>query len=116
MRTASPEPDTSRLASDLAQSKDRLASDFKSLVNDAEELLRTAGSYSGEGFAQARAKFEQRLSDLKGTMADAQSAAFDKYKQAAETTDRYVRDNPWQAIGVAAAVGILIGFLTTRRQ
>ena len=116
MSTATPEMDTqTRLKSDLAESKNRLAADFENLVNEAEELLRTTGNYTGEGFAQARAKFESRLNEIKSSMSDIQSVAFDRYRQAAENADRYVRDNPWQAVGVAAAVGILIGFLTTRR-
>jgi ElaB/YqjD/DUF883 family membrane-anchored ribosome-binding protein len=116
MANATTETDAkTRLTSDLAASKNRLASDFKNLMSDAEELLRTTRNYTGEGFTQARAQFENRLDELRGTMTDAQSYALDKYKEAAESTDRYVRDNPWQAIGVAAAVGILVGFLSTRR-
>ncbi len=116
MANATTETDAKmRLTSDLAESKSRLAADFKNLMTDAEELLRTTRNYSGEGFTQARAQFESRLNELRGTMTDAQSYALDKYKLATESTDRYVRDNPWQAIGVAAAVGILIGFLSTRR-
>jgi ElaB/YqjD/DUF883 family membrane-anchored ribosome-binding protein len=34
---------------------------------------------------------------------------------AARVTDDYVHDNPWQAIGVAAAVGFLAGLLIARR-
>jgi ElaB/YqjD/DUF883 family membrane-anchored ribosome-binding protein len=30
-------------------------------------------------------------------------------------TDDYVRDNPWQAIGVAAAIGFLVGLVVSRR-
>ena len=35
----------------------------------------------------------------------------DRAKAAARATDEYVRDNPWQALGVAAAVGFLIGLV-----
>jgi ElaB/YqjD/DUF883 family membrane-anchored ribosome-binding protein len=34
---------------------------------------------------------------------------------AARATDEYVHDNPWQAIGVAAAVGFLLGLVVARR-
>jgi ElaB/YqjD/DUF883 family membrane-anchored ribosome-binding protein len=37
-------------------------------------------------------------------------------RQAASTADDYVRDNPWQALGVAALVGVTIGFLASRRS
>ena len=36
-------------------------------------------------------------------------------KEAAESTDELVHENPWSAIGVGIAVGILIGFLIPRR-
>ena len=36
-------------------------------------------------------------------------------KRAARVTDDYVHDNPWQAIGIAAAVGVLVGLLMNRR-
>jgi ElaB/YqjD/DUF883 family membrane-anchored ribosome-binding protein len=36
-------------------------------------------------------------------------------EHASEATDEYVRENPWAAIGVAAAVGIIIGFVASRR-
>jgi ElaB/YqjD/DUF883 family membrane-anchored ribosome-binding protein len=29
-------------------------------------------------------------------------------------TERYVRHNPWQAIGIAASVGFLLGVLAAR--
>jgi ElaB/YqjD/DUF883 family membrane-anchored ribosome-binding protein len=109
MQTALPQTDKERLATELSQSKNRLVSDFKNLVQDAEELLRAAGSYSGEGFTQARAKFEEKLGRLKDTVADAQTYAGDTYKQAAASTQEYVANKPWQAIGIAAAVGVLIG-------
>ena len=38
-----------------------------------------------------------------------------KAKQAARATDAYVHDNPWQAIGVGAALGLAIGVLIARR-
>ena len=35
-------------------------------------------------------------------------------RQVSKTTDTYVRDNPWQVVGIAAAIGIAVGFLVTR--
>jgi ElaB/YqjD/DUF883 family membrane-anchored ribosome-binding protein len=39
----------------------------------------------------------------------------DGAKQAMDTTDAYVRANPWRAIGISAVAGALIGFLIARR-
>lgn len=107
----------------FSSSKQNFSSNFRNLVSDAEELLRTTSNYSGEGFAAARTKFEERLRKLKQEMPDTDTymnMMKTRYRQAAATTDRYVRDNPWQTIGAMAAAGIslglLIGFLFGRRQ
>ena len=42
-------------------------------------------------------------------------ALLEKTKQAARATDDYVHDNPWQAVGVAAAIGLALGVLIGRR-
>jgi ElaB/YqjD/DUF883 family membrane-anchored ribosome-binding protein len=42
-------------------------------------------------------------------------AMMDEGRQVCAATETYVRENPWQAIGVAAGAGVLIGLLLTRR-
>jgi ElaB/YqjD/DUF883 family membrane-anchored ribosome-binding protein len=108
-------PSKARISSDLKKSKNKLAADFDTLVSDAEELLRTTANYSGQGYAAARAQFEEHLDQIRGKMSEAESIATEKYRQAVQNTDRYVHANPWQAIGVVAALGVLIGFLASRR-
>ncbi len=98
-----------------ASARNKTNADFRNLISDAEELLRVTANYSGEALSAARAKFEEHLEQAKESMSDASSFAAEKYRQAAKNTDRYVHDNPWQAIGIAAAVGVLVGFLTNRR-
>jgi ElaB/YqjD/DUF883 family membrane-anchored ribosome-binding protein len=48
-------------------------------------------------------------------MQEIEGEAVDQAKRAARATDDYVHDNPWQAIGIAAAVGMLLGLLMNRR-
>ncbi len=52
---------------------------------------------------------------LKGAASNVQTLAVNKYRQATHAIDDYVSDSPWKAVGIAAAVGVLIGFLTARR-
>ncbi|HYM48541.1 MAG TPA: DUF883 family protein, partial [Burkholderiaceae bacterium] len=108
-------PSKVRVSTELRKSKNKLAADFDTLVGDAEELLRTTANYSGQGYAAARATFEEHLDQIKGKISDADSFAMGKYREAVESTDSYVRTNPWQAIGITAAVGVLIGILASRR-
>jgi ElaB/YqjD/DUF883 family membrane-anchored ribosome-binding protein len=48
-------------------------------------------------------------------LGDLQSTVQEGAKAAVDTTDAYVRTNPWTAVGIAAAVGAVIGFLAHRR-
>jgi ElaB/YqjD/DUF883 family membrane-anchored ribosome-binding protein len=95
-------------------SKEKLMQDLQNVVADAEELLRATASQTGERVAIARERIEENLVAAKARLEVAERAVFEKTKQAATATDEYVHDNPWQAIGVAAGVGLLVGMLISR--
>jgi len=97
------------------RAKSRMAGDIRSVIADGEDLLKAAAEVSGEGFAVARQKFEKKLGSAKARLADASQAAVEKTRETATAANRYVHDNPWPAIGVAAAAGMLIGILVSRR-
>ena len=94
-----------------ASSTERLASDLKNLVADAEELLKATASQAGDKIGLARQKIEQSLIEGKKALADAEKTIVEKSKEAAEIADDYVRENPWSAIGIAAGVGLVLGLL-----
>lgn len=95
--------------------KEQLITDFKVVVADAEALLQATANQGGEKLAVVRAKAEESLRVVKDRMVEAQATLIAKTRAAAETTDTYVHENPWQAVGVGAAVGFLIGLLIGRR-
>ena len=95
--------------------KDKLVSDMKAVVADAEEILRTTAGAAGEKMSEMRGKIEILLRDAKERLADAEAAIVDKAKATAAATDDFVHENPWQAVGVAAAVGLALGVLIGRR-
>ena len=47
---------------------------------------------------------------------DWQRRATETAKNVGETTDRYVRENTWATLGVAAVLGCVIGFLLANRR
>ena len=101
---------------DLASSnKQRFVSDLKVVVSDAEEILRATAGVAGEKMTDLRERIGERLRDAKLRIADAEAALVDKTKAAARATDDYVNDNPWQAVGIAAGVGLLLGIIIGRR-
>jgi ElaB/YqjD/DUF883 family membrane-anchored ribosome-binding protein len=97
------------------RTKGKMVDDFKAIVTDADDLLQATAKVSGEGFNAARAKFAERLKSAKTSLAEAEQQVVDKAKQAATATDNYVKGNPWTAVGIAAGVGILVGFLVAKR-
>lgn len=102
--------------SDLSQSqRDRLMKDLHSVVAEAEGLLRATAGQAGEGASELRAKVQASLDRAKHNLADLQDAALEKAKAAGRATDAYVHENPWQSMGVAAGVGLLLGLLISRR-
>jgi len=94
---------------------EKLIHDLKTLVTDAEELLKATASQAGEKIAVARQKIEQSLVEGKKALADAETTLVKKSKECAEIADDYVRENPWNAVGIAASVGLVIGLLIRNR-
>ena len=96
-------------------SKEKLMDDLRIVVADAEELLKATASQTGERIAAARAKAGESLQAAKTRLSNAQVAVMEKTRAVATATEEYVHVNPWQAIGIAAAVGILLGVVISRR-
>jgi ElaB/YqjD/DUF883 family membrane-anchored ribosome-binding protein len=95
-------------------SREKLISDLRTLVGDAEELLRATTTQAGEKVAAARQRIEQSLIEGKKALADAEQALIDTSKEYADIADDYIRENPWNAIAIAAGVGLLLGLMLRR--
>ncbi|KQV35337.1 MULTISPECIES: DUF883 family protein [Massilia] len=95
--------------------RDQLLSDLKTVIQDAEAWLRHSGHLTGEEFKVAKAKFERTLVKAKDDIIRLEEAAVEKAKVAAKATDEYVKENPWKAVGLGTAVGVVIGMLIARK-
>ena len=98
-----------------SQEQEKVISGLKHGLDAAEELLREAAQSTGDRATELR---ERAMASLKSTREDllvAQETALQKGKQAVRVTDDYVHDNPWQAVGIAAGVGLVLGLLIARR-
>jgi len=100
-------------ATDLT--KDKLVADLKMVISDAEELLLATAAQAGEKASAARARITESLKVAKEKLSIAEDIALDKAKAAARATDDYVHENPWAAVGIGAAVGLVVGMLISRR-
>ena len=95
--------------------RDKLVDEFSSVLSEAESLLDKASKETGDRARDLRSQVESKLLSAKLRLQELQTDAADRAKAAARYTDDYVHDNPWRAIGVAAAVGFLAGLLMNRR-
>ncbi|MFT3962431.1 DUF883 family protein [Propionivibrio sp.] len=98
-----------------SNSKEKLVSDMKVVVSDAEEILRATTGVAGDKIGELRERIAERLRDAKVRIADAEDMLVNRTKAAARATDDYVNDNPWRAVGIAAGVGLLLGIIIGRR-
>lgn len=103
METRSPE--------EIEESTERLLQDLKAVVADGEELLRAGAAELGERGAAAREKLQAALEIAKDTQRKIQERA----TETAQKTDRLIRENPYQALGIAFGAGMLFGIILTRR-
>ncbi len=103
-------------ARDAEAAKERVIRDFKAVVTDTEELLKATANQTGERIAAARVRMEESLAATKKQLAELEEDMLEKTKAAARATDQLVHENPWQSMGVAAALGFLLGMLIHRRD
>jgi ElaB/YqjD/DUF883 family membrane-anchored ribosome-binding protein len=106
---------TKTMHTSLAAPKDKLMEDFRLVVADAEALLHATANQAGESAAVARARIQKSLQVVKERMVDAEDEVIERTKEAAKVTDEYVHENPWKAIGITAALGLIVGMLIARR-
>ena len=96
--------------------KQKLVSDMKVVVADAEEILRATAGVAGDKMGDLRERFGERLRDAKLRLADAEAALVDRTKAAARATDDFVHENPWRAVAIGASLGVLVAMLMSRRR
>jgi ElaB/YqjD/DUF883 family membrane-anchored ribosome-binding protein len=94
---------------------DQLLADLKTVMSDAEALLRATSAQTGEKIQEVRARAEESLRQAKARLSSIEDEALRRAREVADATDEYVRENPWQSVGIAAGVGLLLGLLLARR-
>ncbi|MBB4867994.1 ElaB/YqjD/DUF883 family membrane-anchored ribosome-binding protein [Pseudomonas nitritireducens] len=95
--------------------KDELLAEFQALVSDTEKLLQSSADLAGAEADQMRAQIHESLKRARDAIYSTKDSLRDQGKAAVDATEDYVGDHPWQAVGVAAGVGFLLGLLVSRR-
>jgi len=101
---------TARKASDYANGQ------VNHFLDSVDDLTKALKDIDTPDVAKVRAKVKMALAAAKSAVADTASQIGTQAKQVGKRTDGYVRDNPWQVIGIAAVVGLAVGILSSRRS
>ena len=107
--------DHSELHSDKQLDSENLITEFKILMADAEALIKATEDHPGAAISSIRNKALETLAGAKESISGIEDKLLDKAKVAAEGADDFVHRNPWEAVGVAAGLGLLIGLFIGRR-
>ena len=89
--------------------------DVQNVVSEAQELLKTVKEEGQTQLDAVKQKVANQYDVARQKFGEIQTTVTDGAKVAIDSTDAYVRTNPWTAVGVAAAVGAVVGILVSRR-
>lgn len=103
------------MSTETQSSRDRLIADFKTVIQDAEELIKATASQTGDKVAAVRARAEENLKVARTKLSEMENDLITRGKAAAKATDQLVHDKPWQSVAIASAVGVMLGMLISRR-
>jgi ElaB/YqjD/DUF883 family membrane-anchored ribosome-binding protein len=92
-------------------SREKLAQDLRVLIRDAEAVLKDGAVVAGSKAEELKARLQASVSRMKETCHNLE----DKVVAGAKATDKAIRTHPYESIGVAFGVGLLIGVLVTRK-
>jgi ElaB/YqjD/DUF883 family membrane-anchored ribosome-binding protein len=98
-----------------AIARERVLADLRTLAHDSEELLKATAGDVSEKAKEARSRLAAALARSKSTVEELQSQALAGAKAAAKKADTVIREHPYESLGVAFGVGLLIGVLVGRR-
>jgi ElaB/YqjD/DUF883 family membrane-anchored ribosome-binding protein len=93
------------------QANERLVGDLKAVGRDAEQLLKATVGQAGEKVGEARSRLAAAVEAARATCQKLEATTV----AAAKATDRCIREHPYETIGVAFGLGLLIGVLVSRK-
>jgi ElaB/YqjD/DUF883 family membrane-anchored ribosome-binding protein len=102
--------DAARRAGDYANGQ------VKTFLDNVEDLTKALKDVDTPDVARVRAKLKMALAAAKSAMSDTAEQISGQAQLVSKRTDSFVRDNPWQVIGIAALVGLAVGIFASRRS
>jgi ElaB protein len=102
--------------SQARNAKDYANGQINSFIENVEDLTHALKDIDTPELARVKAKVKMALAAAKSALADGAEQVRTQARQVSKNTDTYVRDNPWQVVGIAALIGLAVGILAARRS
>ena len=90
--------------------------EINSFIANVEDLTDALRDVETPDIARVKAKVKIALAAAKSALSDSAAQVRSQASTVKKNTDIYVRDNPWQVVGIAAVIGIIVGILASRRS
>jgi ElaB/YqjD/DUF883 family membrane-anchored ribosome-binding protein len=109
-----------RLKSDLVHGakdlKDTAGAEIRNLMADVEDLMTRVAGVKDPDIRLVRSRVLKTLDAARTSMSAGAGRAREHAIKAAGTTNDFVRENPWQSLGIAVLLGAAVGYLARRRS
>ena len=97
------------------EAREGAGEEFRRLMADMEDLIKKVAHVSDADIAKVRDRAQRTLTATRKSVQDGAARVQARGRDLAHATDGYVQERPWTALGVAAAVGVILGLLAARR-
>ncbi|RXZ33203.1 DUF883 family protein [Oxalobacteraceae bacterium CAVE-383] len=88
--------------------------DVNTLIAEAQDLFKEAATATAAKADELRTKAMSLLEDAAARAQAVQSSAIAGGKELVANTDDYVNQNPWRAVAISSAIGLLAGLALAR--
>lgn len=89
--------------------------EFNNIMADLQDLVARAGKLSGQELAAIRQQIAEKLGIAREKLSHLSEDASAAAHKGVDSTEKMIKDHPFQAIGIAAVAGLLLGALLSRR-
>jgi len=110
---AGPSSSSSATADSVSSAVSR---ELHTVLTDIEDLITATTSLTGEDLARAKAKLAARVAAARESVKKLGGAIADRARNTVKLTDDFVQERSWQAVGIGAGIGLLIGYVLGRRR
>jgi ElaB/YqjD/DUF883 family membrane-anchored ribosome-binding protein len=96
--------------------KDYANGQINNFIDHVEDLTKALKDVDTPDIARIKAKVKIAMAAARSALSDGAAQVRSQAQNVGKSTDGYVRDNPWQVVGIAALIGAAVGILATRRS